>query len=79
MPGYADPCQCPNPPEQDAAGAETLLEAGAEAGPGWEPAQPRGPAPESPRGVKEAGRQVTCAVFYLRCYCLYGGRGQGAC
>lgn len=38
-----------------------------------------GPAPELPQGVKEAGRQVKCAAFYLRCYCLYAGCGPSAC
>lgn len=31
------------------------------------------PAPEPPREVKEAGRRVRCAAFYLMWYCLYGG------
>lgn len=43
------------------------------------PAQPHAPAPapepepEPPRGVKEAGRRVRCAAFYLMWCCLYGG------
>lgn len=46
------------------AGAGTQLRA---------PGQPHAPAPEPPRGVKEAGRQVRCAAFYLMWYCLYAG------
>lgn len=41
--------------------------------------QPHAPAPEPPQGVKEVGRQVKCAAFYLRCYCLYVGCGPSAC
>lgn len=29
------------------------------------PARPHAPALEPPRGVKEAGRRVRCAAFYL--------------
>lgn len=47
------------------------------------PAQARRRAPEPalkpPQVVKEVGKQVRCAAFYLRCYCLYGGCGPSAC
>lgn len=72
MPSYAGSCQAPNPQVELVAGP------GAQQRPGT-PARARVPAPESPQGVKGAGRQVKCAAFYLRCYCLYGGCGPSAC
>lgn len=54
------------------AGAGAQLRAGG-------PDRPHAPAQVPPQGVKEAGRQVKCAAFYLRCYCLYAGCGPSAC
>ena len=72
-PSYAGKLQAPkNPLMEPVAGAGARRRAGG-------PARPRAPAPEPPQGVKEAGRRVKCAAFYLRCYCLYGGCGPSAC
>lgn len=70
MPNFAGKDQTLNP--------QVKLVTGAQPRPG-EPARPRVPVPEPPRGVKEAGKQVKCAAFYLKCYCLYEGCGPSAC
>lgn len=70
MPSYAGKHQALNPLMELVAVAVAGVGAGA---------QPHAPAQVPPQGVKEAGRQVKCAAFYLRCYCLYGGCGPSAC
>lgn len=70
MPRYSGQCQALNPLFE--------LEAGAPVRVGG-PVRPRAPALKPPQGVKEAGRQVKCAAFYLRCYCLYGECGPSTC
>lgn len=75
MPSFAGQRQAPNPLMEPAAGARPRAGGPAQARARAHP----GPAPGPPQGVKEAGRRVKCAAFYLRCYCLYGGCGPSAC
>lgn len=72
VPNYAGKRPALNPLMELVAGAGAQLRA-------ERPAQPRDLALEPPQGVKEAGRQVKCAAFYLRCYFLYGGCSPSAC